>query len=308
MKGLLLAEKYYETYGKAMIHDKFSNYENQIAVGLVGEGSECFGYDDNLSMDHDFGPGFCLWLTDNEYKAIGSLLQEAYDNLPKNYLGYQRIPSQQSGQRAGVFCISDFYRKFIGNVEDLSTEIHWLYIPEHMLATAVNGKVFHDPLGEFSKIRTYLQHYYPEDIRVKKIAARFALMAQSGQYNYYRSIQRKEYVAARLALDIFVRESISLSFLLNKAYMPYYKWSFRRLNELPIMKQVMPLIHELSVISVTEDYVVGNYIETICQEAINETAIQGLITENFDFLDYHTPEIMSHIKNPTIRNLHVMQG
>lgn len=308
MKGMLLAEKYYEAYGKTMIHEKFSDYENQIAAGLVGEGSECFGYDDKFSMDHDFGPGFCLWLPDTEYNAIGSILQEAYDALPQNYLGYRRNSGQHSWRRVGVFRISDFYRKFVGNIEDFSDESHWLYVPEHLLASAVNGKVFHDPAGEFSAIRTYLQNYYPEDVRIKKIAAKFALMAQSGQYNYYRTIQRKEYVAARQALDIFIRESISLSFLLNKTYMPYYKWSFRRLNELPVMKQIFPLIHELSVISVTEDYIAGNHIETICQAAVNETAAQGLLTENYDFLDSHTPEIMSHIKNPTIRNLHVMQG
>ena len=34
-------------------------------------------------------------------------------------------------------------------------------------------------------------------------------------------------VAAMLALDEFVRQAISMVYLLNRTYMPYYKWMFR---------------------------------------------------------------------------------
>ena len=42
MNGMELAERYYETYGRPMLHEKYPEYETRIAVGLVGEGSECF--------------------------------------------------------------------------------------------------------------------------------------------------------------------------------------------------------------------------------------------------------------------------
>ena len=53
--GLELCRRYYEKYGKTMIAEKFSAYEGRIAVGLVGKGSDCFGFDDAQSMDHALG-------------------------------------------------------------------------------------------------------------------------------------------------------------------------------------------------------------------------------------------------------------
>ena len=71
MTGMELAKAYYETYGKRMLAEEFPKYADRVAVGLAGEGSECFGFDDAISRDHDFGPSFCLWLTKEDYQVIG---------------------------------------------------------------------------------------------------------------------------------------------------------------------------------------------------------------------------------------------
>lgn len=68
-----------------MISRNFGDFENRIAVGLVGHGSECFGFDDKTSRDHDFETGFCLWLTKDDEEKIGFYLMRAYDKLKEEY-------------------------------------------------------------------------------------------------------------------------------------------------------------------------------------------------------------------------------
>ena len=77
MQGLELSRRYYEEFGINMIKEQFPEYENRIAVGLAGAGSDCFGFDDEISRDHDFGAGFCLWLTEEDNELFGFELARA---------------------------------------------------------------------------------------------------------------------------------------------------------------------------------------------------------------------------------------
>ena len=57
MKGLEIAGAYYEEYGKPMLEESFSDVLPYLAAGMFGSGSECMGFDDEVSRDHDFEPG-----------------------------------------------------------------------------------------------------------------------------------------------------------------------------------------------------------------------------------------------------------
>ena len=326
MKGLELAEKYFETVGKEMLLTKYPEYFERMAIGLVGQGSECFGFDDEISTDHDFGPAFCIWLNEQDYQTIGFKLMMDYDKLPKEFMGVPaRIVTTNGGGRVGVHETGMFYQNFIGNRKAPENLLEWLYIPEGYLATATNGKVFVDNLGEFSDIRGKLLEFYPEDVRKKKIAARAAVMAQSGQYNYARLMKRGEYVGASLALSEFVKNTISMVHLLNKKYMPFYKWSFKSMTTLPKLKQVQEKLQML----VTMEFQQGAWestekneyvhtlntddkkvvlIEEICQLIVKELQTQNLTGRNDDFLENHTMEIMGRIEAQEIRSRHVMEG
>lgn len=149
MKGLELSKLYYQEYGQAMIQRHFRQYEERIAAGMVGMGSECFGFDDEISQDHDWGPAFCLWLNKSLYTEIGQEMQAALADLPKSFAAFDgREESSWGSGRTGVFEIGQFYRQFIGLSHPPTNLREWRMIPETNLATATNGVVFTDPSGE----------------------------------------------------------------------------------------------------------------------------------------------------------------
>lgn len=301
MKGLALSESYFNAFGLPLIKDQFGAYADRLAAGLVGEGSECLNFDDEISRDHDWGPGFCLWLTENDFHAIGKELEQEIEKLPKTFAGFEaRVKSDWGGGRTGVFEIARFYSKYIGVTHipgDIDT---WRIIPEQHLAACTNGKVFYDPCGEFSRWRKKLLAFYPEDVRLKKIAARCMTIAQAGQYNLGRSIKRKEYLAARYAECKFCADVISLVFLLNRQYVPFYKWMHRALKGLPILGE---LIHSniSSLIGSTDDDGKVIFAEEICATIIEELQKEGLTDSSSSFLLDHGPIIQSKIRNNALR-------
>ncbi len=312
MKGLELSRAYYEEYGAPMLKEKFSEYEGLIAVGLVGSGSECFGYDDKMSEDHDFEPGFCLFLPDESLvdSKVEFMLERAYAKLPREFLGYSRSLLAPVGkQRRGVIRISDFYGAAIG-AEDGELSVNaWLTIPDYALAEATNGEVFRDDLGQFSKIRNSLLNM-PRDVLLKRLAGNLLMMAQAGQYNYQRCILREETGAAQLAAIEFVKSTLSVIFLLNGRYMPYYKWSFRALCEL----------ERLSYLAQTLEYIISSdnspknskdkyeLIEQVSSIIIDELQKRSLTEAICGDLEKHAYSVNDGIADINIRNMNIFSA
>lgn len=305
MKGLELSEKFYERYGRAML-ERFPGYEERIAVGLVGSGSECFGYDDAVSQDHDFAPGFCLWLTREDDAEIGFALMEAYQALPQEFMGLSlRAKSGGSERRHGVFTIEEFYSACIGLPGAPQNWREWFYLPEYALATAVNGRIFRDDLKKFSAIREDLLAGYPRDVFMKKLAGRLALMAQSGQYNYRRCRAHGELGASALALHEFVDHALHLLFLLNNRYAPFYKWRFRAARELPFLGNLAERLESLVIDGAKSD--VSSAIEEICAVVMNELHRRDLSFLRDRYLENHALSVTKQICDPEIRALHLME-
>ena len=310
MRGLELSERFYREYGAPMLREQFPEIEGWIAVGLAGSGSECFGYDDETSRDHDFEPGFCLFLPDEDLidRKTAFALERAYAKLPREFMGFQRTPlNPVGGNRHGVIRMEDFFREKTGTPDGALTSRDWLSLPEQALAEATNGTVFRDDLGAFSDIRRRLS-YLPEDIRLKKLAGNLLMMGQTGQYNYPRCISRGETAAAQLAVTEFVRHTLHVIFLLNRRYMPYYKWTFRALRGLPSLSELgAPLEYLISSGNATTDVAQKQAtMEQICTEISRSLEKEGLSSLSGNDCERHAYAVNDRISDGEIRNLHIL--
>ena len=310
MKGLELSRKYYEEYGRTVLHDQFPHLEGVLAVGLFGRGSECYGYDDEISQDHDFGPGFCVWLPIEVLDSYGEKLDALYGSLPKEFAGFPaRRQSPRGSGRVGFTSIGAFYARFLGGMQPPRTDAEWMAMREEDLAMAVNGRVFEDNLGEFTRIREAVAAYYPEKVWLRRLAGCLHRLSQSGQYNYARSMRRGDTMAARLAEGVFIRETLQLAHLLERRYMPYYKWAWRSFEELAIAGRLAEPLQELSaapdqsaVWTGAEDNIINTadakvrLIEQICRVLLEELARRGLAEGQEIFLDAHVADIMERAR------------
>ena len=172
------------------------------------------------------------------------------------------------------------------------------------LSTATNGRVFMDNLGEFTRIREGLLAHYPEDVRLKRLAFHCTQIAQSGQYNLPRCLERKQYVAATHALDEFVKHYCSFIYLINQTYKPYYKWEHEGLKTLPVLgKYSYDELAKLVLIPLQANPKYAIFVvEELCKKLILYLQEQKLTDNDADFLLYHVPSILSHIKDDNLRN------
>lgn len=144
--------RFYDEYVADLIHTKFGQYEDRIAVGIAGEGSDCFGYDDLISRDHDFGTGVCLWVTNEDMDRFGYTLSIAYNELVDSV--ERKYYTERLRERRGVMTKHDFYSNILcidcDTDKCVMTEQQWYNLDHSCLKTAVNGVVFRDDLGKFT--------------------------------------------------------------------------------------------------------------------------------------------------------------
>ncbi len=305
MKGLELSRKYYEECFKELLFSEFAGISEKVAVGLCGSGSECYGFDDEISTDHDFEPGFIIFIPSEDVidRRTAFLLQRSYDKLPKEFNGYKRsLVSPVGGSRHGVIRIADFVYDKLGSFP-FSTE-QWLSLPLNNLSETVNGEIWYDGYGHMNAIRKYVSEM-PEEIRLKRMAGQLIVMAQSGQYNVERCINHGEIAASQLAINEFVNATLTVIFLLNQKYMPYYKWSFKAMRSLPILSDLYQGLESLLLLGSDNKNSKLFTIGEICHAVQDELRKQGVSAMECDDMEKHAYSVNDHIKDANIRSMNI---
>jgi hypothetical protein len=132
-------------------------------------------------------------------------------------------------------------------------------------------------------------------------------IAQSGQYNLERCIKRGDSFAVRYTETKFCVDIISLIFLLNKRYTPFYKWMSRALVALPRLGK--EISERIDLLLQSSDFrLKPELAEEICSIVITELKAEGLTDSSSTFLLDHGPIIQSKIKDKKLRERNVWIG
>ena len=298
-----LCEGFFREYGADVIR----GFGGCVSAGLVGNGSECFGYDDEVSLDHDVSVDFCLWVDDEAYSEAAPVLEERRSRLPDSYMGLERIcrRTANSEKRRGVFSCGEFYRSLIGYSTLPETPAEWLRIPDHALAAASDGRVFTDGATDFTYMRNMIKNGIPTDVYLKKLSRAVIMAAQYGQYNYFRCMKHGERGAARLALDGFCRNVAYCVYYLNRKHPPFYKWLIMGMRELETGAELAALTEELLLTADSD--LCGEMIEDISGRLLGLLRDGGYTYGTEKFLEPHAYRIAQKIRDSELSAMHIME-
>ncbi|MBU3950725.1 MAG: DUF4037 domain-containing protein, partial [Proteobacteria bacterium] len=98
--------------------------------------------------------------------------------------------------------------------------------------------------------------------------------------------------------------SISLVFLLNKQYVPFYKWSHRALKTIPMTGDM--LHGKMEKLVRENDYAIKiDIMEQICAFIIDQLNQAGLSNSSSSFLLDHGPRVKERIKDRPLKAIDV---
>ena len=308
VRGLDICRGYYEEIVAPALKKEFPEWTDKLAIGLIGEGSDCYGYDDEISWDHDWGPEVCIFVTDETYEKYGKKLEEFYDILPGEYKGYKRAQTVSGSGRRGIIKISDFCRKHLGvwnaeyedadKIAQIRNDIDWTTVSDASLSAFVNGEIWMDPEGIITSLRHEISKGFPENVLYRKLAQACAEFSQAGQYNYLRCAQRGDYVTSLIMKGDALRAAAKIVYYSENAFPPHDKWLFKGVSDLGGRAAVLDEMIALTTLSKRSDGAAEELTETagIFENIGTNLAMllyaNDIISDTDPYLDHQTEELM----------------
>ncbi len=243
MRGLDLCRRYFQEVGLQALCQHFPEYVDRVACGLIGPGSDVFGFDDSISRDHNWGPRFWVVLSSEDYARVGEEMRSRLvEALPEEYQGYRirQFPPGRGEPRVRVQDIRALCESLLGYPEIPSDDVAWMGIAEQRLFELHAGEVWHDPARILIGLRERTA-YFPEMVWRKRMAFVWEALFFAG--NFLRSAARGERCAEQMYLGWALYCIMRLAFMLNRRYAPYRKWLHRAFRELPrLVSEIDPLL------------------------------------------------------------------
>ena len=207
-----------------------------MTVGVFGYGSEVLRLDDEYSQDHHWGLRVNALLPKVIFEARHSPIEAAVSvALPEHWRGHALREGYTHTKGISIGSLEDHLVNTIGIAHPPRDHGEWLNIPEEDILHITGGEIWHDPNGQFSAVRATLSAYYPEPVRVRRIAHWCRFFSGMGVYALKRAILRENDLYCTTTFAKAIRLGVQLAFLLEKQYFPYDKWLLTFFKRLPRM-------------------------------------------------------------------------
>ena len=250
--SLELSRMLYEEQIEPIMEERFPDLG--YAAATFGMCSEILGLDDEVSMDHEWGPRIRMFLSEEDHarysEAVMHVLRES---LPPTFKGFD-VMWRKPGVDVHDTRETALYHVSVGTVSGALgfcgglaalplPELDWLRISEQHLLDFTSGVVYRDDVGELTRARDLLATY-PDDV------LRFLLMcdwnAVGGDWFPIGRIgSRGDTLGLRLQATNVVRHLMRIAFMVCKRYAPYKKWFGTLFKELPVADTLEPVLLDL---------------------------------------------------------------
>jgi len=219
-----------------IFRDAFDDVTASMAAGVFGYGSEVLRLDDEYSQDHHWGLRVNVLLPREMLAARGAEIEDAIAaRLPSSWRGHDLGAYFSRTKGVSIASLEDHLRTTIGIDRPPASYAEWLAIPEEDITHVVAGEVWHDPSGRFTAVRQSLAAYYPEPVRIRRLAHWCRYFSGMGSYALKRALLRDNELYASTTFARALRWGVQMAFLLDRRYYPYDKWMTEMFHRLPRM-------------------------------------------------------------------------
>jgi len=243
--GLTISQNFIQSILLPLLQQVLQEDYDQIAVAVVGTGSDVLGLDDEISRDHHWGPRANVMYLREDAARLEPQIRNALAQVPAKFGEFD--VQVNIGNMTGVCCceIESFFSRFLGTDRFPRQDLDWLDLCEVDLFHVTGGTVVYDGLGQLTQRREALSHY-PVNVWKKRLADWcMYVTGRDAPYNLHRVSKRQDDLTCSIYFGLCVKRLMELCFTLNRRYAPYSKWLNRMFRELPkYADQLAPLIDE----------------------------------------------------------------
>ena len=219
-----------------LLHRHFPDDLARMAAGFYGYGSEVLRLDDAFSTDHHFGLRVNILLPQALMDTKGAVIEDFLAaELPQTWKGRNLREGYTRTRGVALASLDHHLLSTIGLNHPPQSYPEWLQIPEEDITHISAGEVWHDPSGQFTAVRTALMNYYPEPVRLRRLAHWSRYFSGMGVYALKRALLRNNTLYASTTFARSVRWGVQMAFMLDRTYYPYDKWLTEMFHRLPRM-------------------------------------------------------------------------